>query len=472
VARGKHTLDPAETRRPEALAWPAYRTAVMVGASALVLAALAALLADHAMVRFSHAYLTGYAYVLSIVLGGLFFVVVTHLFKGGWSVVVRRPAEILGASVPALAILFAPIVVFVIANNGSLYEWAQPYQQMNEAGGHAAATEGQAPAGSSHLQLAAAENEAGGEEAGHDGGEAHGGDQDHEGGHGLAHYVELKWPYLTNWFFMLRWVLYFAIWSAMGWWFWRQSVEQDTDRAPGRTWWMEKVSAPGALVFGLTLTFAAWDLLMTLDPLWYSTIFGVYYFAGCVLGAISTMVIAILGLKQFGFFRCVNEEHFHDLGKLLFAFVFFWGYIAFSQYMLYWYARIPEEVSWYDVHGFTTVPGQISGWSYLGIVLLVGHLLIPFAGLLSHKAKRNTSVLCFWAVWLLVVHWLDVIWLVMPEVTGRGLALGGVDWLLVVLCTVAVLGLTAGWVIRVAARHSLVPAGDPRLTESLAFENM
>jgi hypothetical protein len=91
---------------------------------------------------------------------------------------------------------------------------------------------------------------------------------------------------------------------------------------------------------------------------------------------------------------------------------------------------------------------------------------------LSYKAKRNTSVLCFWAVWLLVVHWLDVIWLVMPEVTGRGLALGGVDWLLVVLCTVAVLGLTAGWVIRVAARHSLVPAGDPRLTESLAFENM
>jgi hypothetical protein len=489
---GKHALDPGDTRQLGRLAWPAYRTAVAVGIAGLLLALMAAMLADHGMVRFAHAYTTSYAYWLSIALGGLFFVIGTHLFKGGWCVVVRRPAEVLGASMPYLAILFVPILVFVIAGNGSLYEWAQPYSVMGEYGSsHAAETDA---TGGGHAESSAttilpsaqaAESDASGDSteggAGHgddsashgsEGAHAGGGEGEH-GGHGMAHYVKLKQPYLSYWFFIVRWVLYFGIWAGLGLWFWRQSTQQDRDGNVQRTWRMEKVSAPAALLFGLSLTFASFDLLMTLDPLWYSTIFGVYYFAGCFLGAVAVMILGILGLQQFGFFRSVNVEHFHDLGKLLFAFVFFWGYIAFSQFMLYWYANLPPEIAWYQVHGFTTQPANAAqvGWGVVGIVLLVAHLLIPFAGLLSYKAKRNTRVLAFWAVWLLVIHWVDMIWLVMPEVTGRGLSFGAMDIFLLIVTFAGVGGLTAAGVIRTASQHSLVSMGDPRLSESLAFEN-
>jgi hypothetical protein len=474
------------------VAWPAYRTATTVGVAGIVLSAMVALLLDHGMVRFAHAYTASFAFMLSIVLGGLFFVLATHLFKGGWCVVVRRPMEVLGAAVPVMAILFAPILVFVLANNGTLYEWAQPLAQMNAHGGsHAeaareaseasnqateanAAAQRGADAGNIHLAASGADD-AGANQGEH--GAAAGGKSkgDHGGGHGLAHYVEKKQPYLTRGFFVLRWVIYFGIWSALGLWFWRQSTQQDGDHDAKRTYRMEKVSAPGMLLFGLTLTFAAFDLLMSLDPLWYSTIFGVYYFAGCVLGSVATLVLALLGLQRLGFFQSVNVEHYHDLGKILFAFTFFWGYIAFSQYMLYWYGNVPPEVAWFQTHGFTTQPADMlqKGWGILGIVLLFGHLFIPFAGLLSYKAKRNTGVLAFWAVWLLVMHWLDVIWLVMPEVTGRlpEVGFGAGDVLLLITTLAGVVGIAAGGIIRLASHQSLVSMGDPRLSESLAFEN-
>jgi hypothetical protein len=478
VAHGsEHKLSEADTRRLGSIAWPAYRTAVIIGAAGLLLAALVALLLDQGMMRFAHAYTASFAFVLSIVLGGLFFVLATHLFKGGWCVVVRRPMEVLGASVPVMAILFAPILVFVLANNGTLYEWAQPYTAMGSHGGAQSETHETKQAGSTHTQanVQLAVDQPGHGEAGSGHGDeakgAHAGQGEHAGGHGVAHYVKKKQPYLSRGFFVIRWIIYFGVWSGLGLWFWRQSTRQDGDGDARRTFRLEKLSAPGMVLFGLTLTFASFDLVMSLDPLWYSTIFGVYYFAGCVLGSVATLVLSILGLQRLGFFQSVNVEHFHDLGKLLFAFTFFWGYIAFSQYMLYWYGNVPAEIEWFQVHGFTTVAADITGWSYLGIVLLVGHLLIPFAGLLSYHAKRNVKVLAFWAVWLLVMHWLDVIWLVMPELTVRTGVFNAGDVLLLVATLVGVAGIAAGTVIRIASQHSLMSMGDPRLSESLAFEN-
>ncbi|MFW6032344.1 MAG: quinol:cytochrome C oxidoreductase, partial [Phycisphaeraceae bacterium] len=242
---------------------------------------------------------------------------------------------------------------------------------------------------------------------------------------------------------------------------------QDETGEPGLTVRMERLSPVAVLAFAVTLTFAAFDLLMSLDPKWYSTIFGVYYFSGAFLGAVSTMILSIVGLKRLGMLKVVDEDHLHDLGKWLFAFVFFWGYIAFSQYMLIWYANLPETTYWFDLRGMTTVPERITGWTGVALALLIGHLLIPFAGLLSRHVKRRGGLLALWAAWLLVFHWLDLYWVVMPLYSRA--------WLVPIVEVLAVIGLAGlyfGAVVHRAADHSLVPAKDPRMGESLSFENV
>ena len=184
---------------------------------------------------------------------------------------------------------------------------------------------------------------------------------------------------------------------------------------------MERVSYPALILFAVTITFAAFDWIMSLTPHWYSTIFGVYYFSGAVVGLLATVILILFGLQKVGHLTStVTLDHYHELGKLLFAFVVFWGYIAFSQYMLIWYANIPEETVWY-------LPRQQSCWIAVSLILLFGHLLIPFFGLMSRSAKRRPAVLAFWAAWLLVVHWLDVHYLIMPHVVKETFPVGPID---------------------------------------------
>jgi hypothetical protein len=192
----------------------------------------------------------------------------------------------------------------------------------------------------------------------------------------------------------------------MALWYWRQSTAQDESRDAKLTEKMQARSAPAMVAYGLTVTLAAFDLLMSLDPRWYSTIFGVYFFAGATIACFSSVIIAVNLLHRGGhLLRGVTVEHFHDLGKFLFCFVFFWGYIAFSQYMLLWYANIPEETEWLRRHGATTVRGDMNGFTAVAVILLFGQLLIPFGGLLSRHVKRNRKALLFWAIWVLVFHW-------------------------------------------------------------------
>src|SRR5206468_417977 len=175
---------------------------------------------------------------------------------------------------------------------------------------------------------------------------------------------------------------------------------------------MQFWSAPATLVMAITITFAAFDFLMSLDPHWYSTMFGVYYMTGSLLAAFAALCLTIAMLQHLGYLtRSITVEHLHDLGKWLFAFVFFWGYIAFSQYMLLWYANIPEETEWLARRGATTVRDQTSAWSWVSLALLFGQLLVPFAGLLSKHVKRNYKALMFWAAWVLIFHWIDMFWL-------------------------------------------------------------
>jgi len=365
-------------------------------------------LRDDGLKHFFHSYLLNYCFFLSLSLGGMFFVLIQHVTRAGWSVSVRRLAEILAANIFWLTVLVLPLVVPVLLGNSALYRWNDPA----------------AVAGSELLQV--------------------------------------KTPYLNPAFFGVRALVYFLVWWCLGRYYLGRSVQQDVSGDPELTIRMERRSPAALILFAVTVTFAAFDWLMSLEPEWFSTIYGVYFFSGAVVGGLATLILAAIGLQAAGYLRdSITTEHYHDLGKLLFAFVVFWGYIAFSQYMLIWYANIPEETTWY-------LARQSGPWVWLSLVLLFSHLLIPFFGLLSREAKRRKAILGFWAAWLLAAHWLDLYYLVMPSLCGGRLPLGAIDACLLV----GVGGIYAAGVFRVASACALVPQRDPRLAESLAFENI
>jgi hypothetical protein len=349
-------------------------------------------------------WLVAFAFFLSIALGALFFVLLHHLTRAGWSTLVRRLAEHAAATLPLFALLFLPIAFGL----GELYHWAEP--------GAAA-----------HDPVLAG-----------------------------------KHPFLNPTAFYLRAAVYFAVWGALGGWYRRRSIAQDGAGDPAISRRLQSLSAPAMLAFGVTLTFAAFDWLMSLDPHWYSTIFGVYYFAGCAVAVYAALSIAVLALQQTGVLADeITPEHFHDLGKMLFAFVVFWAYIAFSQFLLIWYGNIPEETEWY-AHRLG------HGWREVTVALALGHFVIPFFYLLPRGVKRRRGTLLAGALWMLAVHYLDLYWLAMPGLRpdsprphlSDGLAFLAVGGLFVA---------AVGWLAR---RPALVPVRDPRLAESLSFENL
>jgi len=201
---------------------------------------------------------------------------------------------------------------------------------------------------------------------------------------------------------------------------------------------------------------------MSLDPHWFSTMFGVYWFAGIVASFFALMTLLSTGLQRSGRLEgLITLEHFNDYGRAMFAFVFFWAYIAFSQYMLIWYANIPEETGWY-------LHRQQHGWGWIGISLVLLHWLVPFVGLMSRYTKRRVRLMVFWAIWILVMHWVDLYWLIKPTAHGgAGIAPALSD----LAATACIGGFWLAAVARVAGNRPLVPLRDPRLEESLNFEN-
>ena len=375
----------------------------ITGAVALAGALFSAWSSDSGWPRFLHAWLVSWIFFVSLALGALFFVIVQHLTRAGWSVVVRRIAEVAASTLLPLAVLSLPLLLGL----RELYPWA----------GHAAA------------------------------------------GHATAA-IEAKRAYLNVPFFLARAAAYFAVWIFLAWRFHSRSRAQDLSGDPGITVGLERLAGPAAVLFALTTTFFAFDWLMSLNPLWSSTIFGVYFFAGCVVGFFALLPVLIASLQSRGFLRhAVTMEHYHDMGKLVFAFVVFWAYIAFSQYLLMWYANLPEETVWYRVR-------QQGGWVFVSLLLLAGHFLLPFVALLSRYPKRRPGVLIAAAVWTLFMHWVDLYWLVKP---GR---VSGLPRAVDALCFLAV----GGFVFATAALRlrtvPLVPVKDPRLDESLRFENV
>jgi hypothetical protein len=206
-------------------------------------------------------------------------------------------------------------------------------------------------------------------------------------------------------------------------------------------------------------------MLMSLDPRWFSTIFGVYYFAGSALGFFALLPIVVYVTQRTGRLRAfISTEHYHDLGKFAFAFTVFWAYIAFSQFMLIWYANIPEETEWF----LKRTTGQWTGMSWM---LLVGHFILPFLMLISRVPKRRGGLLVLPAVWILAMHWMDIYWLSMPELPHG--APGVIPFsILDVTCLVGIGGILMGATLLRVRGVSLMPRRDPRLAESLQFEQM
>ena len=352
--------------------------------------------------QFSYSWLFGFIYFFTLCCGCLFWTIVHHATDAEWSVVVRRQLENIALLLIVLAIFAIPILLL----RHQLFEW------MNIPPGRDSALD-------SKRQY-------------------------------------LNWP-----FFAFRALLYFVLLGGVAFLLRRFSVAQDRDGNPGCTIWMRKVAFAGLPIFGLALTFAAFDWLMGLNYRWFSTMWGPYIFAGAAGSSMALLVLVITALRSAGYLRgVVTLEHYHIMGKWMFAFCIFWAYIGFSQYMLQWYANIPEETEYYIVR-------NTESWWPLSMLLVIGRFFGPFAILLLQSIKKEPNRLSMIAGWILLMQALDMYLIVLPSLHGTGVRLSIWD----LLCPVAIGCSLAFIYLRLVGRTSLFPVRDPRLIESLRLTN-
>jgi hypothetical protein len=351
-----------------------------------------------------HPYLISYCYFLAITIGALFFVIIHHLVRAGWSSSLRRIAEGVSQNFIVMAVLTIPILL----NLGEVYQWAVY-------------------------------------DVGHD------------------PLIDVKQAYLNEGAFITRFVAYFAVWIGFSVFFHRMSVKQDETGDPAISRKMGLATPVAVLLFALSVSFAGFDLLMSLDAHWFSTIFGVYFFAGCVLSWHAFLALTVIWLQKHGrLVRSINSEHLQDVGKMVFAFTIFWAYVAFSQYMLYWYGNIPEETGWY-LRRQTTFT-----WGAWGFFLVFGHFAVPFLFLLSKHVKRRKTTLAVGAIWMLLVHWCDLYYLVMPQLmSGSEFPFQMID-VTIFLAMTGLYLITTAWFL---GRAPLLAKCDSKLPEALAFHN-
>jgi hypothetical protein len=274
---------------------------------------------------------------------------------------------------------------------------------------------------------------------------------------GKDHLLDSKRAYL-NWnFFLLRSIFYFAFFIAAAWLFRRLSIRQDRDGNPGFTLNMRRLAFISLPLFAISLTFGTYDWLLGLEWKWFSTMWGPYIFAGAAGSSMSLLVLVTTALRKAGYLKeTVTTEHYHVMGKWMLSFTVFWAYIGFSQYMLIWYANIPEETEYF-------IRRNIESWNTLTIFLVVGRFFIPFAILLMRSPKKKPHRLCLVAGWIIFMQMIDMYIVVLPVIHGTGVHVSIWDFvpLLGIGATLAFFYL---WIVR---KSSLFPNRDPRLLESL-----
>ncbi|MCC6509113.1 MAG: quinol:cytochrome C oxidoreductase [Pirellulaceae bacterium] len=363
---------------------------------------------DQRMVGFEtflHSYLANFMYCLTFCVGALFFVLVTHLARAAWCATIRRVAEIIAVTVAWWAVLFLPVLAMVLlTKSDALFPWN-------------------------------------GED------------------NGLA---ADKLMYLNGKWFAVRAIVYFGIWVVAASYFFTKSREQDETGSAEISLKLQRYSGPLIMLFALSLNFAAFDWVMSLDPTWFSTMFGVYIFAGSMMAFFAFMIITFTSLQRNGRVqKYVNVEHFHDMSKFLFGFVFFWSYITFSQFLLIWYGNIPEETIWFKHR-------MEGGWQYVGLLIILGHFAFPMLCLLSRHIRRNRTIMCGWSIWLLFMHWVDITFMILPNTGPTSVMM----WLGHAVCGVGMVSVFLSLLILRVGSTPLVAKRNPWIPEALSYHVM
>jgi len=349
--------------------------------------------------QFFQSYLMAYMFVLGLTLGSLALAMVHQLSGGAWGVVIRRPAGAAARVLPVLTLLFLPIVFGM----HHLYEWTHADVVANDP------------------------------------------------------ILKGKQIYLNIPFFLIRAAFYFAVWNGISFLLNRWSLEQDRtgDRLLSRR--MQLLSGGGLLGYGLCITFASFDWMMSLAPHWFSTIYGVLIMGGQGLSAMAFLIVILVWLsRRPPLSDIVVPNHFHDLANLMLAFVMLWAYFSFSQYLIIWSGNLPEEITWY-MHRLQP------GWRVVALMLVVFHFAMPFTLLLSRAIKREPEVILKVAVAIMAARLIDLFWLIAPEFHQDGISISWMDVVLPLTLISVWLGCFM-WQLR---GRALLPVYDPQFEEAL-----
>jgi hypothetical protein len=349
--------------------------------------------------QFYRSYLWSYLLVLGLSLGSLAWLMLQYLTGGAWGVVVRRPCEAAARTLPLVALMFIPIAIGI----PNLYMWSHADQIRGD-------------------EL-------------------------------LMH----KSAYLNVPFFLGRAAIYFGGWLLLMWLFNRWSAQEDREGglAPHRR--MGRLAGPGLIFWGFSTTFMAIDWVMSIDPKWLSTMFGLLFIAGQGLTAIAFLItIMVLLARREPMASVLTPRHLHDLGKFMLALVMVWAYFAFSQFLIIWAGNLPEEIPWY-------LERLRGGWQFVGLLLVAGHFALPFALLLSRDLKRNYKLLAGISIFILCMRLVDLYWLVAPSFRKGQFGISWMDF-------AAPVGLTGIWLAYFflqLGKRPLMPLNDPNLEGAL-----
>jgi hypothetical protein len=373
------------------------RTALIVGVAGLALGVIGWFFNQQ---QFFRSYLLGFVFWIGIALGCLAILMVQHMSGGAWGLVIRRVLESATRTFPLMLVLFIPLALGI----GVLYEWAHP----------------DAVAASPLLQH--------------------------------------KRPYLNTGFFLARAAFYFLVWLAISYFLNRWSSEQDRTGEEPLTRKLQILSGPGLVLYGLTVTFASVDWVMSLEPEWFSTIFGVLFMGGQGVSAMAFVIAVIVLLAtRKPLSDILAPRHLHDLGKLLLAFIMLWAYFSFSQFLIIWSGNLPEEIPYY-------VKRLQGPWRYIGLFIVLFHFALPFVMLLSRDLKRNGKMLATVAIFVIVMRFVDLYWLIAPGFHGGEFQ---IHWLDIVL-PVGLGGIWVWFFTQQLKNRPLIPIRDPNLADAIS----
>ncbi len=385
-----------------------YQRSLIVG---IVFAIASIILAISNPDQFYRGYLLGFLCWLGVSLGSMAIVMIRHLTGGGWGMVIRR---ILGAAMrtlPLLAILFIPIIIAVVQHR--IYPWAMPTESVQD------------PYIREHLEK----------------------------------HSFIKDAYLNQTGFIIRATIYFVIWNVLSFLLSMWSRQTDRPGAPDNTQRFKAVAGPGLILYAFTISFAAIDWVMSLDPSWISTIFGLIILIGEMLSAMCFAVVVeriLVNYKPMS--EMLKPDFVHDHGKWILTFIMVWAYFSFSQWLIIWAGNLPNEITFYTK--------RLSfGWGKVGFFLALFHFAVPFAILLSRPFKRNIRKLVWLAIWLMLMRWVDLFWIIEPNFM-KGLGITVAD----VVVPIAIGGFWLAYFFRNLGSLPLLPAYDPSAGEVVEID--